>query len=106
MAEGHTLGERADSFLPKEPRFVLGTLKLWMFPLAKWVPGGIMWIDRGSEHAEDHQLECSSSCVCMTVVPLGLGMVVRACHIVSKAGLYLLYAFSTFILNLFFTNLY
>ena len=69
MTEEHTSEEKVDSFLPKEPRLALGTLKLWVFPLAKWAPGGRMWTDRGSEHAEDRQLECSSSCVCVTVVP-------------------------------------
>lgn len=54
-----------------------------------------------SEHAADHQLECSFSCVCVTVVPhpLGIAMVARACHIVSKAGLFVIYIFN--IINLF-----
>lgn len=44
-AEGHTSGERVDS--SEKARFALGTLKLWMFPLAKWAQGGRMWTDRG-----------------------------------------------------------
>lgn len=38
LEAGHRLGERVDSFLQQESRFALGTLKLWIFLLARWAP--------------------------------------------------------------------